>query len=445
MKDRSNCQRGHQGPLLTLSGGSKGPLPYSLHRVYSSRASLKYGRAGLRLLLVSGWDTVPNDILQMDDSVYSSASVSMSREAIFEASLGYFLSPIRQFLEDDTVTEVMVNGHDEVYIERRGRLEKTDARFASEDALLSAVHNVAQYVGREIDLNRPIMDARLPDGSRVHAVIPPGARRGTYFTIRKFAKTGLGLEDLVRLGSLSDEAREFLELCVRLHKNMIVSGGTGTGKTSLLNALSTAIPAVERIVVIEDSSELRLVQPHTLYLEAQQSDAHGRGGLTIRQLFVASLRMRPDRIVVGEVRGGEALDMIQSMLSGHSGSLTTVHANSPRDALIRLETLSLMSDVEIPVYVARAQVAAAIHLIVQLSRFSEDGSRRITRISEACGLDNNTFVLRDLFVLQMRGKTRAGKLLAELLPTGERPSFTREAHEQGMGEAIRLTDKLWTR
>lgn len=367
----------------------------------------------------------------------------MSREAIFEASLDYFLAPLRTFLDDDSVTEIMVNGFNEVYIERRGRLEKTAARFVSEDALQSAVHNVAQYVGREIGAHRPILDARLPDGSRVHAIIPPSARRGTYFNIRKFSRDVLRLEDLIRLGSLSEQAREFLEICVRLHKNIIVSGGTGTGKTSLLNALSTAIPAEERIVVIEDSSELRLVQPHTLYLESQQADAQGRGGLTIRQLFVASLRMRPDRIVVGEVRSGEALDMIQSMLSGHSGSMTTVHASTPRDALVRLETLSLMSDVEIPIYVARAQVASAIHLIVQLSRFSEDGSRRITRITEACGLGEDGFNLRDLFVSHMRGKTSEGELIAELEATGQIPTFASEAHEQGMEGSIRLTGDLW--
>jgi pilus assembly protein CpaF len=367
----------------------------------------------------------------------------MSREAIFEASLGYFLAPIRPFLEDPTITEVMVNGYSEVYIERRGKLEYTDARFVSEDALLTAVHNVAQYVGREIDDNRPILDARLPDGSRVHAVIPPSARRGTYLTIRKFSRDVMNLDELIRLGSISDAAREFLEICVRLHKNIIVAGGTGTGKTSLLNALSTAIPEEERIVVIEDSSELRLKQPHTLYLESQQADAYGKGGLSIRQLFIASLRMRPDRIVVGEVRGGEALDMIQSMISGHAGSLTTVHASTPRDALVRLETLSLMSDVEIPIYVARAQVASAIHLVVQLSRFSEDGSRRITRITEACGLEGDKYLLHDLFVLKMRGRTRAGKLLAELEPTGTLPTFASEAHEQGMDERIRLTGALW--
>ena len=367
----------------------------------------------------------------------------MQREAIFEASLDYFLSPISEFLRDDTVTEVMVNGHTEVYIERRGRLELTGASFPSADALLSAVHNIAQYVGREIDENRPVLDARLPGGSRVHAIIPPSARRGTYLTIRKFSRDVLSLDTLIRYGSLTEQAKEFLEICVRLHKNMIVSGGTGTGKTSLLNALSTAIPEEERIVIIEDSSELRLQQPHSLYLESQQADAYGKGALTIRQLFVASLRMRPDRIVVGEVRSGEALDMIQSMISGHAGSLTTVHASSPRDAMVRLETLSLMSDVEIPIYVARAQVASAIHLIVQLSRFSEDGSRRITRITEACGLEGDRYVMKDLFVSQMRGKTRAGKLIADLEPTGERPSFSKEAYEQGMEDRIRLTQDLW--
>lgn len=367
----------------------------------------------------------------------------MSREAIFEASIGYFLAPIRQFLEDPTITEVMVNGYNEIYIERRGKLEFTDARFVSQDALMSAVHNVAQYVGREIDEHRPILDARLPDGSRVHAVIPPSARRGTYLTIRKFSRDVMHLDELIRLGSISEAAREFLEISVRLHKNIIVAGGTGTGKTSLLNALSAAIPEEERIVVIEDSSELRLKQSHTLYLESQQADTYGKGGLTIRQLFVASLRMRPDRIVVGEVRGGEALDMIQSMISGHAGSLTTVHASTPRDALVRLETLSLMSDVEIPVYVARAQVASAIHLIVQLSRFSEDGSRRITRITEACGLEGDKYQLQDLFVLKMRGKTRAGNLVGDLAPTGTLPTFAAEAHEQGMVDRIRLTSNLW--
>jgi pilus assembly protein CpaF len=368
---------------------------------------------------------------------------AITREQIFAASLDYFLDPIKAFLQDDTVTEIMVNGHDEIYIERQGQLQSTNARFESPDTLLSAVHNIAQYVGRVIDELRPILDARLPNGSRVHAVIPPSAGRGTYLTIRKFSKERLTLDDLLSLGSISESAKEFLELCVRLHKNIIVSGGTGTGKTSLLNALSEAIPEEERVVVIEDSSELKLSQKHCLYLESQQGDSQGRGKLTIRQLFVASLRMRPDRILVGEVRGGEALDMIQSMLSGHSGSLTTVHANSAHDSLIRLETLSLMSDVSIPVYVARAQVASAIHLVVQISRFSEDGSRKIVGISEIVGLKNGEYQIQDLYVARRKGLTRAGRIITELESVGVQPTFTREVYEQGLERRVEFSRTMW--
>jgi pilus assembly protein CpaF len=288
------------------------------------------------------------------------------------------------------------------------------------------------------------MDARLPDGSRVHAVIPPSARRGSYLTIRKFKRDILKLEDFIRMGSISESALEFLHLSVKLRKNIIVAGGTGTGKTTFLNALSTGIPEDERIVVIEDSSELKLAQPHTLYLEAQQANSNGKGEVSIRQLFVASLRMRPDRIIVGEVRRGEALDMVQSMISGHSGSMTTVHATTPRDAMIRLENLSLMSDVDIPVYVARAQVASAINLVVQLTRFTEDGSRKVTRITEACGLnDSNNYVFQDLFVSQMQGKNADGSLVASLEPTGLQPTFKHEIKEHGMQDRTKLTRRMW--
>ncbi len=369
---------------------------------------------------------------------------AMTREAIFEASVGYFLSPIARLLDDDSVTEIMVNRFDRVYIERAGQLHETDARFETEDALLSAVHNIAQWVGRKINQEHPILDARLPDGSRVHAIIPPGCRAGTCLTIRKFKLGGLSLEDLIQFGSLSEEAREFLELCVRLRKNIIVSGGTGTGKTSLLGAVSQAVPEEERIIVIEDTSELKLRQKHCIYLEVQRPDQYGRGELTIRQLFVASLRMRPDRIIVGEVRGGEALDMLQAMLSGHSGSLTTVHANSTRDAVVRLETLSMMSDVEIPVHVARAQVASAIDLLVQLDRYSEDGSRKISRITEVVGLDERgQYVMQDVFECHLTGKSKSGRLLADLAFTGQMPTFAAEPHQHGMGERIKYSSNVW--
>jgi pilus assembly protein CpaF len=370
----------------------------------------------------------------------------MSRQAIFEASARYFLQPIGQLLDDESVTEIMVNGFDEVYVERRGKLERTAARFDSEDALLSAIHNVAQWVGREISEEHPVLDARLPNGSRVHAVIPPSARTGIYLTIRKFSRETMTMEDLIALGSLSEAAREFLEICVLLRKNMLISGGTGTGKTVLLGAVSRAIPEQERIVVIEDTSELRLIQEHCLYLEARHSGRGGHGGLNIRELFVNSLRMRPDRIIVGEVRGGEALDLIQSMISGHAGALSTIHANTALDALIRLETLSLMSDVEIPVYVARTQVASAIDLVVQIARFTEDGSRKVTRITETRGLgEDNRYQTCDLFVSRLHGKTPQGRLVAELEPTGRRPSFCRGPFEQGLDDRIRLTGAIWSK
>ncbi len=366
------------------------------------------------------------------------------RQSVFEASARYFLEPIAGLLDDESVTEIMVNGHAEIYVERRGRLERTAAQFDSEDALLTAIHNIAQWVGREIGPQHPVLDARLPDGSRVHAVIPPSARTGIYLTIRKFSREAYTLDDLVRFGSLSDEAKEFLELCVILRKNLLIAGGTGTGKTVLLGALSRAIPEQERIVVIEDTSELRLIQGHCLYLEAHHGGGAGPGGLGVRELFANSLRMRPDRIIVGEVRGGEALDMVQSMLSGHSGAMSTIHANTALDALIRLETLSLMSDVQLPVHVARAQVASAIHLVVQISRFSEDGSRKITRITEAAGLDTRgEYVLNDLYVSHMHGKGENGQLQADLMATGQQPSFAAEPFEQGLGSRIARSKAMW--
>jgi pilus assembly protein CpaF len=366
----------------------------------------------------------------------------MSRTAVFEASLAYFLDPIARYLEDESVTEIMVNGPDLIFVERKGRLEQVPAKFDDEDALLSAIHNLTQYVGRTISVENPILDARLPAGSRVHAVIPPASRTGPCLTIRKFRSDALSLDDLLRLGTITPEAREFLEICIKLHKNVIVAGATGTGKTSLLGALAGAIADDERILIIEDTTELRLKQIHVVQLESRS--ASGGEGVSLRQLFVAALRMRPDRILVGEVRGGEALDMLQAMLSGHSGGLSTVHAATPRDALVRLETLSLMSDIELPVYVARAQVASAIHLVVQITRFPQDGSRRITRIAEVRGLSpDQQYITADLFSLEMSGRSRDGKLVSALKPTGEKPSFSREAKQYGLDQMVNLSRALW--
>lgn len=367
----------------------------------------------------------------------------MNRESVFSASLAHFLAPIQSYLDDPTVTEVMVNGALEVYVERAGQLSLTEARFDSEHALESAVRNIAQFVSREVDAAHPILDARLPDGSRVHAVLPPCARQGTYLTIRKFRRDAYSLPDFIRLGSVTPAAAEFLSLCVRLHRNILISGGTGTGKTSFLNALSGAIPNNERIVVIEDSSELQLAQPHCLTLESRPAQSDGTQAIDIRDLFKASLRMRPDRIIVGEVRGGEALDLVQSMISGHSGSLSTVHATSPRDALMRLETLSLMSEVDLPIYVARTQIASAISLIVQLERSSETGRRRIARIAELKGLDRDSqYQTTDLFNTSWE-RSESGVPNPVLRPTGQMVSFASEIRDRGWESFAGLSQSIW--
>ena len=363
----------------------------------------------------------------------------LTSRAIYSETIGFFLRPVAPLLSDETISEVMINGPEAVYFERRGKLEKADCRFPDAAALTAAARNIAEYVNRQIDEDHHSVDARLPDGSRVHIIIPPASRQGICISIRKFHRSSFSLERLIEWGSLTAEAAEFLRIGVALRKNTVIAGGTGSGKTSLLNALSAAIPESERIVVIEDSSELQLNQPHTVYLEAQPARPDGRGQVTIRDLFVDSLRMRPDRIVVGEVRRGEALDLIQSMISGHAGSLTTVHASTPRDAAVRLETLCLMSDVQLPIYVARAQVASALHLVVQAARF-EDGSRRIKSISEVRGLDEaNNYQVADIYRFEAQGRDAEGRLLGQLKPTGERPTFATEPHQMGIDEMIKLT------
>lgn len=365
--------------------------------------------------------------------------------SIYQQSLRHFLGPIRPLLEDPSVSEVLVNGPEVVYFEREGKLQRSELKFADAASLLAAARNVAEFCNRRIDDVHHSLDGRLPDGSRVHIIIPPSSRQGVCFSIRKFQKSSFDLGALVSRGSLSAEAAEFLELAVLLHKNLVIAGGTGTGKTSMLNALSAAIPAHERIIVIEDSSELQLHQPHTVYLEAQPPRPDGKGQITIRDLFVDSLRMRPDRIVVGEIRRGEALDLIQSMLSGHAGSLTTVHASTPRDALTRLETLCLMSDVALPIYVARAQVAAAVHLLVQIARFA-DGSRRVHSITEALGLGptaDSSYQLQELYRFEAHGRGSDGKIQGNLVPTGATPTFSAEPYALGLHDRVRLSANLF--
>lgn len=312
----------------------------------------------------------------------------MNREEIFNITTRRSLRPVIQWLDDPSISEILINGPQDIYIERNGLLEKTGASFDDEESLNTAARNIAQYVNKRITPQTARLDARLPDGSRVHMVFPRCARIGVCLAIRKFGRQAFSLDYLVKAGSLVAAAREYIELMVALGRNLIVSGGTGTGKTSLLNAISAVIPSNERIIVIEDSAELQFQQPHVVSLETAPADHHGAGAVTIRDLFHSALRMRPDRIIIGECRGGEALDLIQAMTSGHGGSMSTLHANNGRDALNRLETMALMSGVDLPLAALRAQVSSAIEVIVQTTRLA-DGRRMVTEISEVGSLTSH--------------------------------------------------------
>jgi pilus assembly protein CpaF len=358
-------------------------------------------------------------------------------------SIRFLLAPIVQFLDDASVSEIMINGFEEIRVERGGRIALTDAKFPSDEQLLAAVRNIAQFVGKRITPDTSRFDARLPDGSRVHVVLPPASRRGICVAIRKFQQSRMTFDALVKMGALTEEAREFIDLCVLVEKNIVVSGGTGTGKTSLLNVMSSLIQHDHRIIVLEDTSELALRQEHVLYFETKPPDRQGRGAVTIRDLFHSSLRMRPDRIVVGECRGGEAMDLIQAMTSGHGGSMTTLHANAPIDALNRLETMALMSGIEMPLVALRSQVASAIDIVVQLGRF-HDGSRRILEIAEVNGLrDDGRYDVRSIYTFSFLGKGPDGRVVGALERSGEMPSFWSEVSQKGYDDRVKLTSSLF--
>ncbi len=346
---------------------------------------------------------------------------------VFEDSVATFLGVVKQYLDDDSVSEVLANGPDEIFIERRGLLERVDARFKDEQALQAAVRNIAQFVGRRIDEENPTLDARLPDGSRVHAVLPPCSRKGTTLSIRKFSKGNPTFIDLINRGSISKDAARFLDVAVYLAKNVIISGGTGSGKTTLLNVVGSRVPGTQRLLIIEDASELKIKTDHVVYFETRAPNPEGKGGVTIRDLIKSALRLRPDRVIVGEVRGSEALDLITAMNTGHGGSMGTTHANTPYDALVRLETLAMMGDTQVPVAAIRRQIAAAIHLVVQIKRM-HDGSRKVTNIAEVIPEvdDAGRYVIRDIFKFVQRGKTQDGKIVGEFVATGYIPSFMDE-------------------
>lgn len=340
---------------------------------------------------------------------------------IVDEFTGY--GPIQPLLEDPEISEVMVNGPKKVFVEKNGRLVKSGVTFDDDDHVMRIIDRIILPLGRRVDADSPTVDARLPDGSRVNAVIRPVAIDGPCITIRKFKKDKLSIEDLIKFGSLTRNMAEFLRACVHAHLNIVVSGGTGSGKTTLLNVLSGFIPESDRIVTIEDAAELQLQQEHVLRLETKVANVDGKGAVTIRDLVRNALRMRPDRIVVGECRGGETLDMLQAMNTGHDGSLTTLHANSPRDALSRMETMVMMAGMDLPLKVVRQQISSAIDLIIQQSRL-KDGSRKVTAITEVAGMEGETVVLTDIFKFEQTGVGEDGRILGELKATGIRPIFS---------------------
>jgi pilus assembly protein CpaF len=384
---------------------------------------------------VSRTDEVRRTIQDMFEQILTQENIILSRserEKLFEGIAAEILGfgPLEILLADENVSEIMVNGPEKVFVERKGKLTKTNITFESNEHVLKVIDRIVSPLGRRIDESSPYVDARLPDGSRVNAIIPPLALNGPTLTIRKFEKDPLTIEDLIRFGSMSSETAEFLKACVKARLNIIVSGGTGSGKTTLLNVLSSFIPNDERIITVENAAELQLRQEHVVTLESRPPNIEGKGEVSIRDLVINTLRMRPDRVVVGECRGGETLDMLQAMNTGHDGSLTTAHANTPRDMLSRLETMCLMAGMDLPVRAIREQVASAVDLIIQQSRL-RDGTRKIINVTEVQGMEGDVIVMSDIFVFEQQG-IENGKIVGRLKPTGIRPKFYERIEAAGI-------------
>ena len=376
------------------------------------------------------------DVIDSEQTPLSHSDRTRIAQDVSDDILGH--GPLEPYLRDAEVSEIMVNGANDIFIERDGRIFPVEARFSDESHLRRTIDKIVGRVGRRIDESSPMVDARLPDGSRVNAVVPPIALDGSLLTIRKFSADPFTDRDLITFGTMTMHVRNFLEACVKGRRNIVISGGTGSGKTTTLNVISSFLPEDERIITIEDAAELQLHQEHVLRLEARPSNIEGRGEIPIRELVRNSLRMRPDRIIVGEVRDGAALDMLQAMNTGHDGSITTVHANSPRDSLSRLETMVLMAGVDLPVRAIREQVAGAIDLIVQQSRL-KDGSRRIVQITEVVGMESDVVTLQDIFTFDYTaGRDDHGRFLGHLVPTGIRPKFTQDLTDLGVDLPLSL-------
>ncbi|MBO8171880.1 MAG: CpaF family protein [Bacillaceae bacterium] len=373
-------------------------------------------------------EEIASNVLKEETEIKPQEKQRMIRELIDEAT-GF--GPLNDLLVDDDITEIMVNGPDQVYVEKKGKIELSDLKFRDDQHVMNIIEKIVAPLGRRIDESSPMVDARLPDGSRVNAIIPPLALNGPTITIRKFSSDPFTIDDLISFGTLTQEMATFLDACVKAKLNMFVSGGTGSGKTTTLNVLSSFIPSDERIITIEDAAELQLGQEHVVSLETRPPNLEGKGEITIRDLVRNSLRMRPERIVVGEVRGAEALDMLQAMNTGHDGSLGTGHANSPRDMISRLETMVLMAGIELPVRAIREQIAGALDVIVHQSRL-RDGSRKITSITEVLGLEGDTIVLQEIFTFKQTGVDEEGKILGQLVPTGIKPHFYERLETSGI-------------
>jgi len=411
--------------------GAKDSVVRNLHYLLIDEMGAELGRSDVdEAELRSRIERRLGELLAEESTPLSASERRQVMSDVIDNILGY--GPIQEFLDDPIVTEVMVNNPSTIYIEKFGKLHATNRRFIDEQHLLRIIDKIVARVGRRIDESSPMVDARLPDGSRVNAIVHPLAINGPMLTVRKFSREPYTARDLIGFGTLTERTADFLDACVRGKLSLLISGGTGTGKTTLLNVISACVPSGERVITIEDAAELRLYQEHVLRLESRPPNIEGRGQVTIRDLVRNSLRMRPDRIIVGEVRGAEALDMLQAMNTGHEGSLSTVHANSPRDALARLETMVLMSGLELPLRAIREQMSSALDVLVHLTRLP-DGTRRVTQIAEIENMEGDTVVMQDLFMFDYSmGIGEDGRFLGRLKSTGIRPKFAEKLEHMGI-------------
>jgi len=425
----SNVQQiGYVKPLLKTTNPHLEEMNQRLKNELQKRILKEYRDDNVDEV-VANLERMAVEIIEEDDALKGQIDRKLVINELTNDLYGF--GPINPLLLDENVSEIMVNGPNQIYVERKGKIEITDVQFRDNEHVMNVIEKIVSPLGRRIDESSPMVDARLPDGSRVNAIIPPLALNGPTITIRKFAKDPFKVADLVRFGTVTDEMATFLDACIKARLNVFVSGGTGSGKTTTLNVLSSFIPNDERIITIEDAAELQLGQDHVVSLETRPPNIEGKGGIAIRDLVRNALRMRPERIIIGEVRGAEALDMLQAMNTGHDGSLATGHSNSPRDMLSRLETMVLMSGMELPVKAIRDQIAGAIDVIIQQTRL-KDGSRKITNITEVQGMEGDTIVLQDIFVFKQFGVDGKGKVQGKLVPTGIRPAFYERLESAGI-------------